>query len=175
MIFSTTMKIRFALLLSSLLVANPCTASAADNLAVCTSLLANASLIETAGGHKLVLTVANPSDAAIDLTAFYFESDMLRLSAVEKESNRSLRTLVPLVTPGVAPIRIPANEKFVREFDLGSIFPDLESTLRRSAVGVSWRLKLAPDPGCFAEVIETTVLIPRSAAAQAAPSSGAVR
>lgn len=92
------------------------------------------------------------TDAAVDLTAFYFESDLLRLSAVEKASNRSLRTLVPLVTPGVAPIRIRAKEKFVREFDLGSIFPDLESVLTRSAVGVSWRLKLDPGPGCFSEV-----------------------
>jgi hypothetical protein len=122
-------------------------------------------VIKTDGGHKIVFTVANPADAAVDLTAFYFESDLLRLSAVEKEDNRSLRTLVPLVTPGVAPIRIRAGEKFVWEFDLASIFPDLESVLTRSAVAVSWRLKLDPKPGCFSEVLETTVTLPKNAAA----------
>lgn len=168
--FSTIMNIRFApILLTFLFIADPGIATAADSRNVCTTLSENASLSETGGGHRLVLTVANPSDAAVDLTAFYFESNSLRLSAVEKESNRSLRTLVPLVAPGVAPIRIRSNEKFVQEFDLGSIFPDLESTLRRSAVGVSWRLKLDLNPGCFSQVIETTIIIPRSASAQAAP------
>lgn len=136
-------------------------ALATDGIVVCTSLPANASLIKTDGGHRLVFTVENPTDTALDLMAFYFESDALRLSAVEKEGNRPLRTLVPLVTPGVAPVRIRAGEKFVFEFDLASIFPDLESALRRSAVAVSWRLKLDPGPGCFSEVAETTVTIPK--------------
>ncbi|WP_213949493.1 hypothetical protein [Luteibacter sp. dw_328] len=141
------------------------TAVAAESIAVCTSLPANGSLIKTDGGHKLVLTVTNPTDVAVDLMAFYFESDLLRLSAVEKENNRPLRTLVPLVSPGVSPITIRAKDKFVREFDLVSIFPDLESTLTRSAVAVSWRLKLDPGPGCFSEVIETTFAIPKNAGA----------
>jgi len=65
-----------------------------------------------------VLTVTNPTDTAVDLVASYFESNMLRLQAVEKESKRSLRTLVPLLSPGAAPLRIQAKETFVREFDL---------------------------------------------------------
>jgi hypothetical protein len=160
----STIRNCFALLLL-LVGAASGTAVAADSMAVCTSLPAHASLIKTDGGHKLVLTVANPADVAVDLMAFYFESDSLRLSAVEKEGNRPLRTLVPLVSPGVAPIRIRAKEKFVREFDLVSIFPDLESTLTRSAVAVSWRLKLDPGLGCFSEVIETTFAIPKNVGA----------
>lgn len=163
---STIRNLRFASLLLPLLFGAPSSyAAATDGIVVCTSLPANASLIKTDGGHKIVFTVANPTDAAVDLTAFYFESDLLRLSAVEKASNRSLRTLVPLVTPGVAPIRIRAGEKFVWDFDLASIFPDLESVLTQSAVAVSWRLKLDPKPGCFSEVLETTVTIPKNAAA----------
>jgi len=159
---STIRNARFAsLLLPLLFSALTSEAAATDGLVVCTSLPANASLIKTDGSHKIVFTVANPTDAAVDLTAFYFESDLLRLSAVEKDTNRSLRTLVPLVTPGVAPIKIRAGKKFVWDFDLASIFPDLESVLTKSDVAVSWRLKLDPKPGCFSEVMETTVTIPK--------------
>jgi hypothetical protein len=138
-------------------------AVASGSVAVCTSLPTNASLIKAQGAYKIVFTVANPSDAAVDLMAFYFESNALRFSAVEKDTNRSLRTLVPLVSPGVAPVRIRAGDKFVFSFDLVSIFPDLQSALMRSAVAVSWRLKLDPIPGCFSEEVETTVTIPRNA------------
>lgn len=163
---STIRNLRLASVLLPLLFCVPSSyAAATDSTAVCTSLPTNASLIKTDVGHKLVLTVANPTDAAVDLTASYFESNLLRLSAVDKEKNRSLRTLVPLVSPGISPIRIRAKENFVREFDLGRIFPDLESELMRSAVVVSWRLKLDPGSGCFSEVIETSLTIPKSAAA----------
>lgn len=160
---STIRKPRFlSFLLASLLGALTSPAMASDSVVVCTSLPADASLIKTGEGHKIIFTVVNPTDAPVDLMAFYFESNALRLSAVEKDTNRSLRTLVPLVSPGVAPVSIPAGEKFIFDFDLVSIFPDLESALMRSAVAVSWRLKLDPRPGCFSEVIETTVTIPKT-------------
>lgn len=139
-----------------------CNAATDKDGTICSSLTSTGSVVRAEGAHKVVLTVNNPTDTAVDLVAFYFESNTLRLQAVEKESKRSLRTLVPLLSPGVAPLRIQAKETVVREFDLRRTFPDLESTLTRSAVDVSWRLKLDPGPGCFSEEIETTVTIPRS-------------
>jgi len=139
-----------------------CNAATDEDRTICSSLTSTGAVVRAEGAHKVVLTVTNPTDTAVDLVEFYFESNTLRLQAVEKESKRSLRTLVPLLSPGVAPLRIQAKETVVREFDLRRTFPDLESTLTRSAVDVSWRLKLDPGPGCFSEEIETTVTIPRS-------------
>jgi hypothetical protein len=163
---STIRNIRLSRLLLALVIASASNvATATDGIAVCTSMPVNASLMKNDGGHRLVLTVANPTDDAVNLTAFYFESNLLRLSAVAKENNQSLPPIVPLVSPGVAPIKIRAKEKFVREFDLDSIFPDLESALMRSPVVVSWRLTLDPGTGCFSAVIDTSLTIPKNAAA----------
>jgi hypothetical protein len=162
-----TMKIRWARVpLLFVLGAAFCNAAVAGDKITCSSLTSTGAVVETEDGHKVVLTVSNPTDSTVDLMAFYFESNTLRLQAVEQESKHPLSTLVPLVSPGVAPVRIHAKETFVREHDLRYIFPDLESTLTRSAVDVSWRLKLDPGPGCFSEEIKTTVTIPKKRAAR---------
>lgn len=133
----------------------------ANGSALCSSLPVRAQIVGDVR-HILMITVENPTSHVVALDASSFGENLLRFSGVEKTGERPLKVVVPLLSPGVEPLRIPAHDKIVKEIRLDVIFPDLSATLKRSSVDISWKLNLRPNDGCFSEEVSTTMtLFPR--------------
>lgn len=128
---------------------------------LCASLPLRSAILDDGGGHTLVLAVENPSSKAVELEAFYLGGNMLHLTAVEKKSGRALKAFIPLLSPGVKPLRIPPKGEVLRTVSLDVTFPELSDTLKRTAVDVSWRVALKPINGCFLEEVVTTMTLER--------------
>jgi len=145
--------------LSMLVLASAGVAHGKDS-AVCSSLPVHATILNGLPGHTLAIIVENPSSRTVELEAFDFAENMLRFSGVEKSNGQPLKVVIPLLSPGVEPLKIKPHEKFVREVRLDVIFPGLPVILQRTAVEISWKVTLKPHNGCFAEEITTTMRLP---------------
>jgi hypothetical protein len=134
----------------------------ASERALCTTLSMHSSIVEDARGHTLRITVQNPTQQTVETEEFHFWSNGVSFRAIARADGRQLRTVIPLLDPGVNPLLIKPSETVVRELPLEDVFPDLKTLLRSSDVDVSWTLKLKPNKGCFSEEATTTVTLDRA-------------
>ncbi|MBB3228198.1 hypothetical protein FHW69_002833 [Luteibacter sp. Sphag1AF] len=133
----------------------------AEENRVCASVPLLAVMLDDGSDQTLTLTVKNPGSKAVELEAFYLGENMLHLSAVEKTSGRVLKVLIPLLSPGVEPLRIPPKGEVARKVRLNVLFPELSETLKRTAVDISWKVTLKPIDGCFSQEVATTMTLQR--------------
>jgi hypothetical protein len=128
----------------------------AETSDVCTSLAVHAS-IQRGAGHTLVISVENPTSKPVEMEEFYFGASLLRLNAIERSGGRALKEVIPLLSPGVATVKIEPGAKAVREIQLDVVFPDLRATLKRSDVDIAWEFTVKPNEGCFSGQVATTM------------------
>lgn len=132
-----------------------------DNRAVCSSLSSHSTVFRDADRLILEVALENPSQMPIELEAFALGQNMLRFSASEVSTGRSLKVVIPLISPGVEPVRIAPGSTVVRKFDLAFVFPDLGEALTRTSVEVSWKMTLKPAHGCSSQEVETRMTLKR--------------
>ena len=137
-------------------------ASRAESPAACTVLPVEASVMRIGVEHKLTITVKNIASTQIELEEFYFGANMLHLRATTKPDARDLRQVIPLLAPGVETVKIGPGQKIIRETELDVIFPDLQSSLNKSDVEVSWEVIVNPNNGCFYERVAASVTLKKN-------------
>lgn len=135
--------------------------SRAGERAECTTLSMHSSMVEDDHGHTVRITLQNPTQQTVEVEEFYFFSNMMNFRAITKADGRQLRIWIPLLSPGVKPLRIRPNERVIREVSLEYVIEDLKKVLQTSDVDVSWTLKLKPNEGCFSEEVTTTITLDR--------------
>jgi hypothetical protein len=134
--------------------------------ALCGTPSSSSAIVKDQRGYVLRLTVMNNGRRTVLLEPYYFEVNMLSLHAVVRDGHRELTPSIPIVSPGVQPLRLLPGKRTVRDISLATVFPELSSALRSSKVDVSWTLKLAPPDDCFSSSSTTTITIKRSVAGE---------
>jgi hypothetical protein len=134
--------------------------SAKDHV-VCHVLSTSSSVEESGRDVSLVLTLENRGGSAIDIPEYSLGSNMLHMRAKVVQGGRQMTPVLPLISPGIHPIRMAAGGKVTRKVSLVDVFPELPEVLRTSDVEVSWTLDINPDENCFTKSETVTVRIPK--------------
>jgi hypothetical protein len=129
---------------------------------LCTTLSVHSSIVEGNHDHIVRMTLHNPTQRTVEIEDFYFFSNMMDFHAIAKADGHQLQVWIPLLSPGVTPLRMRPDETVVREVSLNGVIHNLTETLRNSAVDVSWRLSLPPREGCFSEEVTTKITLDRA-------------
>jgi hypothetical protein len=127
----------------------------------CSTLSMHSSMVEDDHGHTVRITLQNPTQQTVEVEEFHFFSNMMNFRAIAKADGHQLRIAIPLLSPGVKPLRIRPNETVIREVSLEDMIIDLKKVLQTSDIDVSWTLTLKPNKGCFSEEVMTRITLER--------------
>ena len=96
----------------------------------------------------------NPSAAPLELVEFFLGENMLNLRAVPAGGAKELALVLPLLSSGPRPLIVAPFAKVERTYQLAVNFPELEKTLERKDVLVSWDLTLKGEKMCFSQSLQ---------------------
>jgi hypothetical protein len=139
-------------------------AHASDHV-VCGVISTSSAVTGSGDGLALAIALENKGEAAVTFDNFILDPNLIKLRARTIQDNQELTPRIPLVSPGLGPLRIAGGGKFTKTIALSNIFPGLEAKRRESAIEISWVLELKPLSGCFSKSESSTVLLPKTTVA----------
>lgn len=132
-------------------------ASAEDTVSVCATPKTMGLVRLTTQGYELVITVDNPTRFPLEFHDFTFFENVLQFRAVPAGESQALKHVVPLLSPGAAPVVVAPFQKIEMSYNLLSAFPELDEALKTKDVLFSWRLSLKGENFCFSQDITSSV------------------